>query len=85
MKANPDNRLPAASVEPPSPEESAATAEERRAMQEIEYGTYVATAQIAYDGVLAFDVGHPVPVSHVEQWRKDSDDRVTLVKLTKEK
>lgn len=42
------------------------TAEELRAAQEAEYGTYVATTHIYVGGALAFTPGHPVPVSHVE-------------------
>lgn len=41
------------------------TAEELRAAQAEEYGTYVAKERILIDGVLAFNVGDAVPVSHV--------------------
>jgi hypothetical protein len=42
------------------------TAEEYRRAQEKEYGSYVATAPIDIYGARAFNVGDPVPVSHVE-------------------
>lgn len=44
-----------------------ATAEELRAAQEAEYGTYVAKEQIKIGGALAFNAGDPVPVSHVKR------------------
>lgn len=44
-----------------------ATAEELRAAQDAEYGTYVAKEQIRIDGALAFNVGDAVPVSHVKR------------------
>lgn len=43
------------------------TAEDRRAAQEKEYGTYVAVEPIFIGGARAFNVGDPVPVSHVER------------------
>lgn len=42
------------------------TDDELRKAQEREYGTYVATEQIFVGNALAFDVGHKVPISHVE-------------------
>lgn len=36
-----------------------------RKAQEAEYSAYVATEQIYIDGALAFNVGDPVPKSHV--------------------
>jgi hypothetical protein len=44
-----------------------ATAEELRAAQEAEYGTYTAKEQIKIDGALAFNIGDAVPVSHVKR------------------
>lgn len=41
------------------------------AAQEKEYGTYVATAVITFDGARAFNPGDPVPVSHVKAYRYD--------------
>jgi hypothetical protein len=43
-----------------------ATAVELREAQRIEYGTYVAVVPIDIGGARAFNVGDPVPVSHVE-------------------
>lgn len=39
--------------------------EELRKAQEAEYGTWVATQNIEINGARAFNVGDPVPVSHV--------------------
>jgi len=44
------------------------TAASLRAEQEKEYGTYVAAEEIRIDGVLAFGIGYPVPVSHTEEY-----------------
>lgn len=44
-----------------------ATAEDRRAVQLAEYGTYVAAEVIFLDGVRAFNEGDAVPVSHVDR------------------
>lgn len=38
---------------------------ERIAEQEREYGTYVASSRIYAGSALAYDVGHPVPISNV--------------------
>jgi hypothetical protein len=46
--------------------QSPATAEDVRAEQAKEYGQYVATSVIYVAGARAFNVGDPVPVSHVE-------------------
>lgn len=57
----------------PTPDELH-NAHARRAAQTDEYGTYVAAEQIfAPSGALAYDVGHPVPVSNVT-----GDGRVVL-------
>lgn len=58
--------------------------EDRRAEREREYGTYVAAEEIRIDGVLAFGIGHPVPVSHTEEFpqllKKDTGaDRAPVV------
>lgn len=42
------------------------SAEEHRAEIEAEYGVYAAAGPIAIDGVLAFNTGDAVPVSHVK-------------------
>lgn len=41
--------------------------EEHRAAQAREYSQYVATAVIEIGGARAFNVGDPVPASHVER------------------
>lgn len=43
------------------------TVAEAQAAIEHEYGTYVATSTIYIGGARAFNVGDPVPVSHVER------------------
>ena len=47
--------------------------EQLRQEQAAEYGTYVATKEILIDGARAFNVGDPVPVSHVDRGVVDSD------------
>lgn len=42
------------------------TVEQYRAEQAAEWGTYVAAEVININGARAFNVGDPVPVSHVE-------------------
>lgn len=42
------------------------TVEEFEAAQAVEYGTYVATAVITYNGARAYNPGDAVPVSNVE-------------------
>lgn len=41
--------------------------EDARKAREKEWGTYVAKEPISLNGVPAFNVGDPVPVSHVER------------------
>ena len=41
--------------------------EELRQAQAAEYGTYVATQNIEINGARAFNIGDPVPVSHVKR------------------
>lgn len=48
------------------------TAEEQQAAIDKEYGVYVATEPINVGSVRAFNVGDPVPVSHVERGVVDS-------------
>lgn len=43
------------------------TVEELRKAQAAEYGTYVATGPIDIGGTRAFNLGDPVPVSHIER------------------
>lgn len=45
----------------------AMTDEELRKAQEAEYGTYVATQPIDINGARAFNIGDPVPASHVSR------------------
>ena len=47
--------------------EAPVTAAEQQAAIESEYGTYVAVETIFIGGARAFNVGDPVPVSHVER------------------
>ena len=47
--------------------DSPQTAEQLREAQVAEYGTYVAAQTIFIEGARAFNVGDPVPVSHVER------------------
>ena len=47
--------------------ETPLTADEYRKAQEAEYGTYVAAQAIDIEGARAFNVGDPVPASHVER------------------
>jgi hypothetical protein len=56
-----------------------ATAEELRAAQEAEYGTYVATQHIYVNGALAFNPGDAVPVSHV---KREVVDKSQVEKVT---
>jgi hypothetical protein len=57
------------------PGEAAAFARYRIA-QKVEYGTWVAAADLKVNGVLAFAAGHPVPISHVEAYGWDKDGSV---------
>ena len=47
--------------------ESTEAVEQAREAQVTEYTTYVAKEPIHIDGTLAFNVGDPVPVSHVDR------------------
>lgn len=50
------------------------TADDLRQQLEVDYGTYVATRVIYVDGVRAFNVGDPVPASHVERGVVGADE-----------
>lgn len=52
----------------------ATTDEELRQQQEAEYGTYVATKPIDIGTARAFNVGDPVPTSHVDRGIVSEDD-----------
>lgn len=45
-----------------------------RQAQAVEYGTYVANKPITIAGARAFNVGDPVPVSHVERGVVSAED-----------
>lgn len=60
-----------------------ATAEELRAAQEAEYSRYRANQQIKLDGVLAFNPGDAVPVSHVTRKVVDKNQVDDLNKTEK--
>ena len=47
--------------------DSPMTAQQYRDAQVAEYGTYVALSPIDINGARAFNVGDPVPASHVER------------------
>src|SRR3954462_8972729 len=49
-----------------TPVDPFAAMEARRAEQVTEWGTYAAAVQIWSGPALAFDIGHPVPASHVD-------------------
>lgn len=49
------------------------TAEALRAAQAKEYGQYVAVVAIDFGGARAFNVGDPVPASHVDRGVVTSD------------
>lgn len=57
-------------------QDEAAAFSRYRIAQQIEYGTWVAAADLKVNGVLAFAAGHPVPVSHVETYGWDKDGSV---------
>lgn len=44
------------------------------AEQKVEYGTYVANKPIDIRGARAFNIGDPVPVSHIEAGVVSEDD-----------
>lgn len=50
------------------------TVEEYLAAQKAEWGTYVATSVIHINGARAFNVGDPVPASHVESGVVSKDE-----------
>lgn len=52
---------------------------DRRNEQAKEYGTYVANQQIFVGAALAYDVGHPVPVSNVKAHGYDKNGLVDKV------
>lgn len=55
------------------PDDPAAPARERLEEQAAEYGEYIAISPINIDGVRAFNVGDPVPKSHVDGGVVDKD------------
>ena len=64
-----------------APQSKSQKAYEKRAEEELaEYSTYVATADISFNGVPAYRVGHPVPVSNVKKFRYDEQGVVKHVR-----
>jgi hypothetical protein len=64
-----------------TPQSKAQKAYEKRAEEELaEYSTYVATADISFNGVPAYRAGHPVPVSNVRKFRYDEQGLVKKVR-----
>lgn len=65
--------------------DEAKTAQDKREQLAREYGTYRAAQEIRINGVLAFAVGYPVPVSHVEKFpallEADEEGNVPVVKV----
>lgn len=59
---------------------------ERRAAQREAYGQFVATERIYHpeDQILAFDIGHPVPLEHVDKWRLEDTGHVARVATPEE-
>jgi hypothetical protein len=56
---------------------TAKKAYERRAEEELaEYSTFVATADISFNGAPAYRKGHPVPVSNVAKFHYDEQGLV---------
>lgn len=65
-----------------APEVPFATAEEKAAFVEeqvAEYGTYVAVSPISFNGVPAYNIGDPVPVSNVEKYGYEKDGLVAKI------
>ena len=53
--------------------------EQHRSEQLAEYGTYVATHVIYHGNAVAYNVGHPVPVSNVRLYGYDKQGLVARV------
>jgi hypothetical protein len=69
-------------TEDSAPEVVFATQEEKAAFVEEqvkEYGTYVAVAPITFNGVPAYNVGDPVPISNVEKHGYEKDGLVARI------
>jgi hypothetical protein len=49
-----------------TPVDPFAAMEARRAEQTAEYGTWAAAEQVWVGNTLAYDIGHPIPVSNVD-------------------
>lgn len=75
MADTPAVKPPAAPPAAP-PVESPPDWQERRDAQIAEYGTWVATQPIYVGNALAYDTGHPVPVSNVQRHGYDADGLV---------
>lgn len=70
-----DQKTQPAPVVAATPEEVA----EFRAVQEAEYGTWVAVAPISFNGAPAYNVGDPVPASNVARHKYDEDGLVAKI------
>jgi hypothetical protein len=55
-------------------------AQERASAEAAEYTTWRAVAPIPFGNATAFMPGHPVPVSHVEQYKYDEQGLVERVR-----
>lgn len=66
-------------TEPAAAPEVPADVQALREAQIEEYGTYVANQQIYVGSALAYDVGHPVPVSNVKLHGYDKNGLVDKV------
>jgi len=53
--------------------DTAATVAELKEALGVEYGTYVAAVSIDINGARAFNVGDPVPASHVDRGVVEAD------------
>lgn len=58
------------------------TAEEFASEQAVEYGTWTAKQPITHLGVLAYNIGDPVPVSNVALYGYDRDGLVERTKAS---
>lgn len=65
--AEPSTTKARAATAPEHNAQKVVTADDRKAEVEAEYGQYVAVVPISFSGVPAFNVGDPVPASHVKR------------------
>jgi hypothetical protein len=67
MSDEPSSTTKARAAAPEHNAQRVFTADDRRAEVEHEYSQYVAVVPISFSGVPAFNIGDPVPASHVER------------------